>query len=69
MNKIHLKCDIIDGSIVDTLGQPILLDFISDKSSGEKKICDPETIHFKKNQQICFECYKILFRRRQKGRS
>ena len=48
INKIHLKCDCIDGSIQDGLRQPILYSFILDKPSGYKVFCQPETIHYKK---------------------
>ena len=48
INKIHLKCDIIDGSIQDGLRQPILFSFVIDKPSGYKIFCQPETIHYKK---------------------
>ena len=48
IKKIHLKCDCIDGSIQDGMGQPILFSFVLDKPSGYKVFCEPETIHFKK---------------------
>ena len=48
INKIHLKCDCIDGSIQDGLRQPILFSFVLDKPSGYKIFCEPETIHYKK---------------------
>ena len=47
-NKIHLKADVIDGSIVDGVRQPILYSFVLDKPSGYKIFCEPETIHYKK---------------------
>ena len=47
-NKIHLKCDCIDGSIQNGLRQPILYSFVLDKPSGYKIFCQPETIHYKK---------------------
>ena len=47
INKIHLKCDIIDGSIQDGTRQPILFGFVLDKPSGYKVFCEPETIHYK----------------------
>ena len=62
-NKIHLKCDCIDGSIQDGVRQPFLFSFVLDKPAGYKVFYEPETIHFKKNKQICFEYYSILFRR------
>ena len=47
-NKIHLKCDCIDGSIQDEIRQPILYSFVLDKPSGYKIFSEPETIHYKK---------------------
>ena len=47
-NKIHLKCDAIEGSVVDGVRQPILYSFVLDKPSGYKVFCEPETIHYKK---------------------
>ena len=47
-NKKKLKCDIIDGSVVNGLRQPILYSFVLDKKPGYKVFSEPETIHFKK---------------------
>ena len=47
-NKIHLKCDVIDGSVVNGSGQPKLYSFVSDEPSGYKVFCEPQTILFKK---------------------
>ena len=47
-NKIHLKCDAIDGSVVNGIRQPILYSFVLDKPSGYKIFSEPETIHYKK---------------------
>ena len=47
-NKIHLKCDVIDGSVVNGLRQPILYSFVIDKKPGYKVFSEPETIHYKK---------------------
>ena len=47
-NKIHLKCDAIDGSVVNGLRQPILYSFVLDKKPGYKVFSEPETIHYKK---------------------
>ena len=46
-NKIHLKCDCIDGSVVNGLRQPILYSFVLDKLPGYKVFSEPETIHYK----------------------
>ena len=48
VNKIHLKCDIIHGSVVDAVRQPIIYSFVLDKRPGYKVFCEPETIHYKK---------------------
>ena len=47
-NKIHLKCDCIDGTIQDGIRQPILFSFVLDKPAGYKIFCEPETINYKK---------------------
>ena len=47
-NKIHLKCDAIDGSLVDGVRQPILYSFVLDKPKGYKVFSEPGTIHYKK---------------------
>ena len=47
-NKIHLKCDAIDGSIQDGVRQPIIFSFILDKPAGYKIFCQTETIPYKK---------------------
>ena len=48
INKIQLKCDAIDGSLVKDVRQPILYSFVLDKPSGYKVFSEPDTIHFKK---------------------
>ena len=48
IDKIHLKCDVIDGSLADGLRQPILFSFVLDKPAGLKVLCEQETIHYKK---------------------
>ena len=53
-NVIHLKCDVINGSVVNGVKQPILFSFISDKTSGYRVFCEPETIHFKKINKSVF---------------
>ena len=47
-NKIHLKCDCIDGSVLNGLRQPILYSSVLDKLPGYKVFSEPETIHYKK---------------------
>ena len=48
IDKIHLKCDCIDGSIQDGVRQPILFSFVLDKPSGYEMSFQPETLHYKK---------------------
>ena len=47
-NKIHLKCDCIDGTIQGGIRQPIVFSFVLDKPAGYKVFCEPESIHYKK---------------------
>ena len=47
-NKIKLKCDVIDGSLLDGVRQPKLYSFVIDKLPGYKVFSEPETIHYKK---------------------
>ena len=43
-----MKCDVIDGSVVNGIRQPILYSFVLDKPRGYKVFCELETIHYKK---------------------
>ena len=62
-NKILLKYDIIDGSLVNGLRQPILFSFILDKPSGFKVFCEPETIHQKIPNKTVLNAITFFFRR------
>ena len=44
-NKIHMKCDCIDGTVLNGIRQSILFSFVLDKPSGYKVFCEPERIH------------------------
>ena len=46
-NKIPLKSDVIDGSVLKRIREPILFSFVSDRLLGYKVFCEPETIHYK----------------------
>ena len=48
IHKIHLKCDVIDGSVVRGVRVPILFSFILDTKPGFEVFRQPETIHYKK---------------------
>ena len=43
-----MKCDVIDGSVVNGVRQSILYSFVLDKPSGYKVFSIPETVHYKK---------------------
>ena len=47
-NKIHLKNVVINGSLVNDLGQPILFSFVLEEPSRYEVFCESETIHYKK---------------------
>ena len=48
IDKIHLKRDVIDGSVDNGLRQPLPFSFILDTPAGYKVLCEPETVQFKK---------------------
>ena len=48
VDRINLKCDVIDGSVLNGIIEPILFSFILDKPNGFKVFYEPETIHYKK---------------------
>ena len=45
-----MKCDAIDGSLVNGLRQPLYYSFVLDKPSGEEVFRESETVHYKKNK-------------------
>ena len=47
-NKIRLKIDVTDGSVVNALKQQILYSFVLDKLPGYEVLSETETIHHKK---------------------
>ena len=44
--KNHLKCDGIDGSVLNGVRQPIFYSFVHDKPPGCKVFSALETIHY-----------------------
>ena len=62
MNKIRFKTDVIDGSIVNGVREPILFSFVLDKPAGYKVFWEPETIHYKKISKSVLNTI-TLFRR------
>ena len=48
VDKVHLKCDCIDGSIVNGIREPILYSFALDQPPGHKKYKEPKKNFFKK---------------------
>ena len=48
IEKTPLKCDVIDGSLVNGVREPILLRFVLDGKPGYKVFCQLERIHYKK---------------------
>ena len=48
IDKVHLKCDCIDGSIVNGIREPILYSFALDQPPGHKIYKEPKVKLFKK---------------------
>ena len=44
-NIILLKCDVIDGSVVNGIREPVVYSFSLDKLADCKVFCERETIH------------------------
>ena len=61
INKIHFKCDVTDGSIVNDLRQLILYTFVLSKPAGFRVHTNLKQYTTKK--YICFEYYNVLSRR------
>ena len=52
LDKIHLKCDVKDGSVTNGSRQPIFCSFVIDKAAGYTDFSQPETVHDKKNKSV-----------------
>ena len=60
IDKIHLECRFIGGSVVNGLRQPILYSFVIDKPPRYKVFCEPETIHYKKSNKSVLNTTRFL---------
>ena len=58
IDKIHLKCDCIQGSIVNGIREPILYSFALSSPPGHKIYKEPRVKLLKK---ICFVSYNIFY--------
>ena len=61
-DKIYLKCDVIDGSVVDGLKHSMLFGFVLYKPSVYKVFCELETLHYKKINKLVLNTNSFLFR-------
>ena len=48
IDKVHLKCNVVDGSIVNGVREPILYSFALDQPPGHKIYKEPKVKLFKK---------------------
>ena len=53
--KYILVKDVIDGSVVNGKREAKRFSFFLIDPSGYKEVCERETVHYKKNKQICLE--------------
>ena len=60
IDKIHLKCDVFDGSLVCGKRQPILFSLVLDKPSENKVFCETETKHYKKTNKSVLNTITIF---------
>ena len=62
IDKVHLKCNVVDGSIVNGVREPFLYCFALDQPPGHKICKEPKIKLFKKNTQVYTVSYNVLFR-------
>ena len=55
-----MKCDCIDGIVLNGIRQPILFSFVLDKKPGYKVFCEPETVHYKKINKSVLNTIKFF---------
>ena len=53
-DKVHLKCNVVDGSIVNGVREPILYSFVLDQPPGHKIYKEPRIKFFKKINKSVF---------------
>ena len=61
IDKIHLKCDCIQGSIVNGVGEPILFSFALSSPPGQKKFKEPRVKLFRKVNKSVLSHIKFYF--------
>ena len=59
----QLKCNCINGSVINVIREPILFSFALDNSPGQKTYKQPRVKPFEKMKKICFISYHVLSRR------
>ena len=65
-DKIHLKCDCIQKSVVNGVREPVLYSFALSWRPGHKMYKEPRTkLLKKKNKETCIISYHVLSRRRR----
>ena len=61
IDKIHLKCDCIQGSIVNGIGEPILYSFALSSPPGHKIYKEPRIKFFKKINKFVLSNISFYF--------
>ena len=51
IDKIHLKCNLIDDNLVKTLRQTIFYSFVLNKPPRFRIFSEPETMHYEKTKK------------------
>ena len=63
IDKVHLKCECIIGSVVNAIRQPIFYSFALSSPPGHKRYNQPRVKFFKKIEKTCSDSNNILSRR------
>ena len=61
IDKIHLKCDCIQGSIVNGIREPILYSFVLDQPPGHKIYKEPKVKLFQKTNKSVLSHITLYF--------
>ena len=62
-DKLQLEADVVDGSVVNGIREPILFSFVLEKPPGYEVFFEPETKHYKNITKSVLITITFLFRK------
>ena len=61
IDKVHLKCNVVDGTIINGIREPILYSFVFSPSPAHKLNNQPRSKHFKRVNKAIFSHITFYF--------